>query len=274
MAGIVSPGPGLRRYPSMKAETRTKNPAHPDWRRLLGEFVIIVVGVLVALWVDQLREARVNAKLEVEYVQSLVTDLDADLAQFDMTEVWMRRQEAAAATVLALYRGTPPTDNAADLVAAVETAGWQYFPSITRNTIEDLKATGNLRLITDPELRRAIAAYYAQVENASMPLAAMEERIWDQYDARVGNVLAPGVRLSVLQRDDSFAAGITSNALEAVEPPNVDELIRALKAFPELEIAAGEVLYQTIANRGSVEGMRKAALELKATLEGWLVSGD
>ena len=73
-----------------------------DWRRLFGEFVVIVVGVLVALWVDQLREARVNAGLEIEYLESLVTDLESDLSQFDEAEVWMRRSEGNAAIVLAL----------------------------------------------------------------------------------------------------------------------------------------------------------------------------
>jgi len=245
-----------------------------NWRLLLGEFVVIVVGVLMALWVDQLREARVNAQLEVEYLESLVADLDADLAQFAETEAWMRRQEAAAATVLALYEGSPPTENVADLVAAVETAGWQYSPSITRNTLDDLRSTGNLRLIRGPELRRAIAAYYATVEEISIPLADMRDRIWAQYDGRVANVLRPGVRLGVLQRPESFGRGITSHALEAAAPPSLEELIAALRAFPELEIAAGEVLYQTINNRAGLEGMRSAALELKAKLEQWLASAD
>jgi hypothetical protein len=258
----------------MTAEDLTKMSTRLNWRFLLGEFVVIVVGVLMALWVDQLREARVNAELEIEYVESLVTDLDADLAQFDTTETWMRRQEAAAVTVLALYEGSPPTEDLADLVAAVETAGWQYSPSITRNTIEDLRSTGNLRLIRDPELRRAIAAYYRTVEEISIPLADMRDRIWAQYDARVANVLGPDVRLGVLQRPDSFGYGVTSDALEAAEPPSLEELIAALRAFPELEIAAGEVLYQTINMRAGLDGMRRAALELKATLEQWLASDD
>jgi hypothetical protein len=255
-------------------EGRIKMSTHLNWRLLLGEFVVIVVGVLMALWVDQLREARVNAELEVEYLESLVVDLDADLAQFDETEAWMRRQEAAAATVLALYAGTPPTRNAADLVAAVETAGWQYFPSITRNTIDDLRSTGNLRLIRSPELRRAIAAYYATVETTSIPLAAMRDRIWGQYDAQVSHVLTPGERLAVLQRPESFGHGISSDAIQAAEAPGVAELTAALRAFPELEIAAGEVLYQTIANRASVEVMRSAALDLRNKLQRWLASGD
>ncbi|HEX5766004.1 MAG TPA: hypothetical protein VFY27_10590 [Woeseiaceae bacterium] len=245
-----------------------------NWRFLLGEFVVIVAGVLMALWVDQLREARVNAQLEVEYLESLVIDLDSDLAQFDETEAWMRRQEAAAATVLALYEGSPPTDNVADLVAAVETAGWQYAPSITRNTLEDLRSTGNLRLIRDPELRRAIAAYYTTVEEISIPLADIRDRIWAQYDARVANVLGPSVRLGVLQGPESFGHGITSDAIEAAEAPDLEELMAALRAFPELEIAAGEVLYQTINSRAGLDGMRRAALELKTRLEQWLDSRE
>ena len=245
-----------------------------NWRLLLGEFVVIVVGVLMALWVDQLREARANAELEVEYLESLVTDLDADLAQFDSTEAWMRRSETAAATVLALYEGSPPTENVADLVAAVETAGWQFVPTITRNTIDDLRSTGNLRLIRDPDLRRAIASYYLTVENVSIPLADMRDRIWAQYDARVANVLGPGIRLGVLQSwPGSFGQGTTSDAIRAADPPTADQLIEALRAFPELEIAAGEVLYQTINSRAGLAGMRSAALELRPTLEQWLAFG-
>jgi len=254
-------------------ESRTITSGRLNWRLLLGEFVVIVVGVLMALWVDQLREARVNAGLEVEYLESLVTDLEADLAQFDETEAWMRRSEGNAAIVLALYEGSPPTDDVTKLVVAVETAGWQFVPSVTRNTLDDLRSTGNLRLITDPSIRRAIAAYYRSVDEVSIPLANMRERIWAQYDAQVANVLEPGVRLSVLQRDQSFGLGVTSDALAAAPAPDVEELIAALKAFPKLEVAAGEVLYQTINSRAGLEQMRRAALELKTTLEQWLASG-
>ena len=37
--------------------------AHLNWRFLLGEFFVIVVGVLVALWVDEIRTARVEAAM-------------------------------------------------------------------------------------------------------------------------------------------------------------------------------------------------------------------
>jgi hypothetical protein len=258
----------------MAAENKTGTSTHLNWRHWLGEFLVVVAGVLVALWVDELRERHANAALEVEYLESFVTDLNADLAQFDATEAWMRKSEAAAATVLALYKGTPPTDNAADLVAAVETAGWQYWPAVSRNTIDDLNSTGNFRLIRDRTLRRAISSYYETIENVSIPNANVRDRIWDKYDARVMNVLGPGVRLGVLQRPESFGHGITSDSLAAAEPPSIKELIAALRAFPELKIEAGEVLYQTVSARAGLDLMRKAALDLRAEVEQRLASGS
>lgn len=239
---------------------------HFNWRSLLGEFIVVVLGVLVALWLNEVKEARADAALEVEYLHSFLTDLDADVAQFDSADAWSRRQEAAAATVLDLYDGSPTTKSAAELVAAVETAGWQYVPTITRNTIDDLKSTGNLRLIRDPKLRRAISAYYATVENVSIPIAAMRERMWEQYDARVEHVLGPRVRLGVLRGAGSFGQGITSDAITPAAPPDPAQLIAALRSYPELKDAAGEVLYQSINNRASVAVMRRAALELRGVL--------
>jgi hypothetical protein len=246
--------------------TRANTSIRPNWRFLLGQFFTIVVGVLVALWADQVRAARAEAALEVEYLESIVIDLEADLAQFDTADAWSRRQEAAAATVLALYNGLQPTKGVADLVAAVESAGWQYVPSITRNTIDDLRSTGNLRLLRDPTVRRAISSYYTTVEAVSVPNAAMRDRMWNEYDARVGQVLEPGLRLRVLQGEESFGQGITSDVLAPAEVPVLDDLIAALRAVPKLKVAAGEVLYQSLTNRAGVASLRTAAMELRDVL--------
>jgi hypothetical protein len=253
---------------------RTKMSIRLNWRFLLGEFVVIVLGVLVALWVDQVRAARSDAALEVEYLQSFVIDLEADLAQFDSADAWSRRQERAAATVLALYDGVPTMQSVADLVSAVESAGWQYVPVVTRNTIDDLRSTGNLRLLRDPTVRRAISSYYTTVENVTVPVAAMRDRMWNEYDARVGQVLEPGLRLRVLQGDESFGHGITSDAVATAEVPALNDLTASLRAVPALRVAAGEVLYQSITNRAGVAALRSAALELRTVLLRHLDAGD
>jgi hypothetical protein len=78
--------------------------------------------------------------------------------------------------------------------------------------------------------------------------------------------------MAVLQGPGSFAQGITSDALEPAEPPDQEELVAALTGFPELEVGAAEVLYQNVANRGTVGEMRTAAMELRRVLEQWLAA--
>jgi hypothetical protein len=46
----------------------------------------------------------------------------------------------------------------------------------------------------------------------------------------------------------------------------LNDLIAALRAVPELKVAAGEVLYQSLTNRAGVASLRSAALELRGIL--------
>jgi hypothetical protein len=98
--------------------------------------------------------------------------------------------------------------------------------------------------------------------------------MWDQYDARVGQVLGPRQRLRFLQGEGSFGQGITSHAVEPAEVPDVDDLIAALRAVPELKVAAGDVLYLSIANRAGIASLRSAALDLRGLVEKALGSGE
>jgi hypothetical protein len=45
-------------------------------------------------------------------------------------------------------------------LAAVSQAAYTYTPSLASHTFEDLRSTGNLRLIRDRDIRRALQSYY------------------------------------------------------------------------------------------------------------------
>ena len=48
---------------------------------------------------------------------------------------------------------------------AIEQAGYTYSPAISDYTFEELKFDGNLGIIRDAELRRALTSYYKRIEN-------------------------------------------------------------------------------------------------------------
>ena len=48
------------------------------WARWAGEFVVIVIGVLVALALDQWASTRADRVSEGEYLAALIADLETD----------------------------------------------------------------------------------------------------------------------------------------------------------------------------------------------------
>jgi len=134
--------------------------------RIAAEFLVIVVGVLVALAVDEWSSSAQERELEREYLQALAIDLGEDSAAYARA-LAPNVEEALAAlrTIVPVARGVEAMP--IDTVGFV-TLLWESRFSVTqfeerRTTFEELLATGNLSLIRSAELRASIVSYYEQV---------------------------------------------------------------------------------------------------------------
>lgn len=134
--------------------------------RMGAEFLVIVVGVLVALAVDEWSSSVQERELEREYLQSLSIDLAEDSAAY-AGALAPNLEEALAAlrTIVPVARGVEAMP--IDTVGFVRLM-WESRFSVTqfeerRTTFEELLATGNLNLIRSAELRASIVSYYEQV---------------------------------------------------------------------------------------------------------------
>lgn len=131
-------------------------------RFLAAEFVVIVIGVLVALFVDQLIAQRQDRVAEGEYVSRLKTDLAADTLEF----AWFRGVLGQKAGFLDAVLGSDPDLLlVADPPAAMATLRYSTFiglPAITGATFQELQSTGSLRLLQSPEVRSRLTDYYSE----------------------------------------------------------------------------------------------------------------
>ena len=162
-----------------------------------GEFVIVVVGVLAALWVDDWREARSDRALEIHLLEGIRSDLTRD--SFDIASAMqVAEARAAGADELLVLLGdpdagrfwptpwiSPPPEST---LGAFEDPGrWlevarSQFPTgsisaqralhmvgatgslqridLSDATFSEAKASGQLDVIQDTDLRARIADYY------------------------------------------------------------------------------------------------------------------
>lgn len=124
-------------------------------RHGLGELLIVVAGVLIALWTNAAWQNHNDRKAEAEHLAALRQDFRASLHLLDSAAVESERNEVALRRLL----GGDAGEAAVDSAEAWADYGLWSLPKITLqlSSLRDLEASGDLRLIQDLGLRRALA---------------------------------------------------------------------------------------------------------------------
>jgi hypothetical protein len=135
------------------------------WPRLVAEFLVIVVGVLVALGVDQWAQGRSDRSLEAEYLERLLEDVRYDLDEL----VFIRDRSATSAehSQLVLDRAWVRSAPADSLVGAAYSASITRVPDLSRSTFEELVSSGRIDLLRSRQVREALADYERIINEAT-----------------------------------------------------------------------------------------------------------
>lgn len=128
------------------------------FRGVAVELAIVVVGILIALGVDQALERRNERQLETQYLAALRADLDESLDWLrDAGPAVIERRTQAALTIESVVAGGSTPDTLA-LAYAVLFLTNGPRTGILSSTVDDLVSTGNLRLL-EPNVRRGIVQF-------------------------------------------------------------------------------------------------------------------
>lgn len=146
-------------------------------RWLFAETLVIVLGVLIALGLDDYRTNQYERRLAIDYIQRIQNDLSRDLDYID--RIWVQRlkikRESLEAIAPVIRRQVQLPDDVEEfltLVARGGIAGTSAASWYTDTTFQDMRATGNLRLIKDPEIRAEISRYYEAVQSEALRVEA------------------------------------------------------------------------------------------------------
>ena len=200
------------------------------WTRLAAEFIVIVVGVMVALAVDQWMDALGDRELEIEYADRLRDDLAADTFRFAEVEQLYELKISMLGELLEA-RETPPSVTDADgMLSRLDVSRITQMPEMRSETFREMESSGTLGLLRDVTLRGNLATYYARHELFSGVFAEPP----GGYDGILTGALPGGLWYSL--RIDSTR----------VDAGDLERGLRALMSHPDLESALNsELAYAT-----------------------------
>lgn len=220
-------------------------------RFLFAEFVVIVVGVLVALGVDQFMAERQDRVAERDYASRLVLDLASDTVTF----AWFRQVLDTKAEVLQQLLDDATAFGAArNAVRTMSSLTYSTFvglPPIDASTFQELQGSGHLDLIHDPILRSKLTAHYARYARMT---TILDDRFGSYREIVFASI--PG-SLQYAARSDSLNVDVESLRVG----------LSNLAAHPDLERAANAELAYTASMTFYLEEARVRARDLLRTLD-------
>jgi len=129
----------------------------------IGEIILVVIGILIALQINNWNENRKNRILEKEYLNRILVDIKTDQISLKsyIFDRYKRKVECLKKGQ-AYYQGNYIITDTLQFLDDITYGGVFGFADFyfNKNTYNELISTGNLRKIQSDSLRTSITNYY------------------------------------------------------------------------------------------------------------------
>jgi len=122
----------------------------------IGEIILVVIGILIALSINNWNQDRLNKKQVYRYLTNLTEDLKSDIIQYDNNISGYERDKANNSQILINdnYKKLD-TDSILTLIQ-----GYWMLNQTSDQTFQKIKSAGLLETLGTPEINKAVNDYY------------------------------------------------------------------------------------------------------------------
>ena len=149
----------------------------------IGEIALVVIGILLALQINNWNQRRIEKNKEIIYLSALKSNLEDSQEELDRVINKTKRVETTAINLLNLANNI---DDFSDLEMdsmLISTMGYTIFMT-SESTIRELISSGNLNLIQNEAIRSFIASWDSDLK----PLRGWEVHSKDEVEELINLV--------------------------------------------------------------------------------------
>ncbi len=175
-------------FRNIRQKLAAQNNVAKYMRYAVGEILLVVIGILIALQVNNWNENRKERLVEIKYLKNLKHDLQndsIDIIRFENTRMGI----ANAAHELLRHAKTQNIEDVYRLDSLyITVALWvQFIPN--NNTFEELRSSGNLQLLKNESIKNLLLDLNKKYEELVSDRNHMR-REYDNYiyDQKVGQI--------------------------------------------------------------------------------------
>jgi len=228
----------IRIFRTLRQRLLPENRASRYLLYALGEIVLVVIGILIALQVNTWNEERKLDKERVAILQNLRIDLANDIENYKMNIVRLEQRQQIANEVLEIFEQLPSEIDSSDTARKLLILGYieEHNPSFA--TYNEIQGSGKLGLLESNELKTELANYRSAFENFSLIGNNWNEDLKD-YERIISGYFSGNIPL---QNHDFLDDRVQQNAnlrfdlVEMSENPDLISRIRHITYFTKIQI--------------------------------------
>lgn len=223
----------------------------------IGEIILVVIGILIALQVNNWNEARKNRKQEINFLSRIQADIKTDIENISGSiRTNKSRMKRAEFLLASIDQPQLVKDSATYFIQSIEYAGYTNNPIISDNTFEEIKSSGKLSFIRNENLRSAIQEYYSWTSERGQYNFILQDIQLDYLRVRRG----------ILSAQQQINMGSFKQSKQYTIAEAKDVYSRMIKNSGFLELLPFTIQSQ-IRTGESFESIKRQAIELNKMIE-------
>lgn len=237
----------------------------------IGEIFLVVVGILIALQINESNELRKRKNTTQTYVENLKGDLAADTLMYTEYIQFTQQKHDLAIAINAYVFERQPIADTASFIVNLQAVGRLYLPSTSDNTYQDLVSTGNLKLIKDDSVIDAIRAYYT--DELSWWYAEYIDQLVNGYLPIVVHAMPMSIHQEILDNErnqvlrDTIDRSILKTNIQSYNRKEVAQIIEALASDTAFAFQLKKITRSHLVHRNVLIGNKVNAISLFEKLE-------
>ena len=154
----------IKFFRKIRRELLNQNQMGKYFKYAIGEILLVVIGIMIALQINNWNEKQKTKNAELSYLKSIKNDLNADYETISYILDNTSQRIEAFESLKAQLKSFDTISDSRRLYEIVHNYRGFIDLKLGDNTIETLKNSGNIELISAVEIRNSIQTYYDTAE--------------------------------------------------------------------------------------------------------------
>ena len=197
----------------------------------------MVIGILIALQVDNWNEERKLRQLEISYLEKLIEEIEFNENSFEMKVEYYTVFVDSQKKLLALFQRGISFDES-EMLFAIEMCGEDEGIWIKKDIWNDLNSTGNIQIIQNRELLQRISQFYTTLNVAETIVHRDVQHYRSNFKKLTNILIPPETRVRITTIIKSYSDSLILNIPDKVkgldfgikEELDIAEIIRRFRS--------------------------------------------